>query len=56
MGPYSLIEDKVKFKKLSLVVDEQHRFGVMQKFAALDKAQFPDILDDNDLIPQELLR
>jgi ATP-dependent DNA helicase RecG len=34
------MEDKIKFKNLSLIiVDEQHRFGVMQKFAALGKAQ-----------------
>jgi ATP-dependent DNA helicase RecG len=45
IGTHSLIEDRIKFKKLSLIiVDEQHRFGVMQKFAALDKAQTPDIL------------
>ncbi|MDR3256983.1 MAG: ATP-dependent DNA helicase RecG [Endomicrobium sp.] len=45
IGTHSLIENRIKFKNLSLiVVDEQHRFGVMQKFAALDKAQSPDIL------------
>lgn len=45
VGTHSLIEDRIKFNNLSLiVVDEQHRFGVMQKFAALDKADNPDIL------------
>ncbi|MDR3281461.1 MAG: ATP-dependent DNA helicase RecG [Endomicrobium sp.] len=45
IGTHSLIEDKIKFKNLSLIiVDEQHRFGVMQKFDALDKAQSPDVL------------
>ncbi|MCA6070825.1 MAG: ATP-dependent DNA helicase RecG [Endomicrobium sp.] len=45
IGTHALIEDRVKFKNLSLIiVDEQHRFGVMQKFAALDKAKSPDIL------------
>jgi len=45
VGTHSLLEDRVKFKRLSLiVVDEQHKFGVMQKFAALNKAQSPDIL------------
>jgi ATP-dependent DNA helicase RecG len=45
VGTHSLIEERIKFKNLSLiVVDEQHRFGVMQKFAALDKAKNPDIL------------
>lgn len=45
IGTHALIEDRVQFKNLSLIiVDEQHRFGVMQKFAALDKAENPDIL------------
>jgi ATP-dependent DNA helicase RecG len=45
IGTHALIEDRVKFANLSLiVVDEQHRFGVMQKYAALDKADNPDIL------------
>ncbi|MDR3071664.1 MAG: ATP-dependent DNA helicase RecG [Endomicrobium sp.] len=45
IGTHSLIEDRIKFKNLSLIVlDEQHRFGVMQKFEALNKAQSPDVL------------
>ncbi len=45
IGTHSLIEDRIKFKNLAFVViDEQHRFGVMQKYAALDKAETPDIL------------
>ncbi|BAG14090.1 ATP-dependent DNA helicase RecG [Candidatus Endomicrobiellum trichonymphae] len=45
IGTHSLIEDKIKFKNLSLiVVDEQQKFGVMQKFAMSDKARSPDIL------------
>ncbi|MDR3307115.1 MAG: ATP-dependent DNA helicase RecG [Endomicrobium sp.] len=45
IGTHSFMEERIKFKNLSLiVVDEQHRFGVMQKFAVLDKAESPDIL------------
>ena len=39
------MQERIKFKNLALiVVDEQQRFGVMQKYAAVDKADSPDIL------------
>jgi len=45
IGTHALIEDRIKFASLSLIViDEQHRFGVMQKSAALKKVSYPDIL------------
>ncbi|OEG69266.1 hypothetical protein ATZ36_10540 [Candidatus Endomicrobiellum trichonymphae] len=45
IGTHSLIEDKIKFKNLSLIiVDEQQKFGVMQKFSAVYKARSPDVL------------
>jgi ATP-dependent DNA helicase RecG len=45
IGTHSLIEDRIKFKNLSLIIlDEQHKFGVMQKLSALDKAVSPDVL------------
>lgn len=45
VGTHSVMEDRVKFKNISLVViDEQHRFGVMQKVSALAKGATPDVL------------
>ncbi|MFK7972984.1 MAG: ATP-dependent DNA helicase RecG [Bacteroidia bacterium] len=40
VGTHALIEDKVVFKRLGLtVVDEQHKFGVMQRAKLWNKAQ-----------------
>ena len=39
VGTHALIEDKVKFNRLGLViVDEQHRFGVAQRARLWKKA------------------
>ena len=45
IGTHALIQDKVAFKKLGLVIiDEQHRFGVAQRLALLNKEDHPDLL------------
>ena len=45
IGTHALIQEKVEYSKLALVVtDEQHRFGVRQREALADKGNQPHIL------------
>jgi ATP-dependent DNA helicase RecG len=48
VGTHALLEEDVEFDKLGLViVDEQHRFGVMQRLTLMDKGMIehaPDML------------
>jgi len=45
VGTHALLEEDVEFGRLGLVIiDEQHRFGVMQRFKLIRKGPPPDVL------------
>ena len=45
VGTHALIQEGVEFHQLGLVIiDEQHRFGVMQRATLRDKGATPDVL------------
>jgi ATP-dependent DNA helicase RecG len=45
VGTHALLEDDVEFQRLAMVViDEQHRFGVLQRAAIRRKGDHPDVL------------
>ena len=45
VGTQALIQKEVVFRKLGLVIiDEQHRFGVIQRSALMQKGEAPDLL------------
>jgi ATP-dependent DNA helicase RecG len=45
VGTHALLEDPVVFARLGLViVDEQHRFGVLQRKRLIEKGAAPDVL------------
>jgi ATP-dependent DNA helicase RecG len=45
IGTHALIQDDVMFSKLGVaIVDEQHRFGVLQRASLRDKGLCPDVL------------
>jgi ATP-dependent DNA helicase RecG len=45
IGTHALIEGNVEYKNLGLVIiDEQHRFGVIQRLKLLQKGKTPDVL------------
>jgi len=45
VGTHALLEEDVEFHRLGLVIiDEQHRFGVMQRARLMQKGVHPDVL------------
>lgn len=45
IGTHALIQDKVEYNKVGLVItDEQHRFGVKQREALFNKGEVPHVL------------
>jgi ATP-dependent DNA helicase RecG len=51
IGTHALIQDKVEFDNLGLViVDEQHRFGVMQRLKLMKKSADPQALTPDVLV------
>jgi ATP-dependent DNA helicase RecG len=45
IGTHALLEEDVEWKNLGLaIVDEQHRFGVMQRLRLASKGKHPDVL------------
>jgi ATP-dependent DNA helicase RecG len=45
VGTHALLEKDVEFKRLGLaIIDEQHRFGVLQRLGLVQKGVTPDVL------------
>ena len=45
IGTHALLEEDVGFERLGLaIVDEQHRFGVLQRLHLFEKGRMPDVL------------
>lgn len=58
IGTHALIEKKVDFARLGLViVDEQHRFGVLQRFRLMKKGDetVPDLIDQQSSAEPDVL-
>ena len=50
IGTHALFQESIEYKNLALViVDEQHRFGVEQRFSLINKAK------NNGLVPHQLI-
>ncbi len=45
VGTHALLQKDVEFKRLGLaIIDEQHRFGVLQRLGMVEKGAHPDVL------------
>lgn len=54
IGTHALIEQKVEFGKLGMViVDEQHRFGVLQRFKLMKKTKDDRVVTGDTPVPAE---
>jgi ATP-dependent DNA helicase RecG len=54
IGTHALIEQKVEFDKLGMViVDEQHRFGVLQRFKLMKKTKDDRVVTGDSPVPVE---
>jgi ATP-dependent DNA helicase RecG len=53
VGTHALVQDNLKFHRLGLaVIDEQHRFGVLQRATLKRKGESPDVLVMTATIPR----
>ncbi|MDR2107123.1 MAG: ATP-dependent DNA helicase RecG [Holosporaceae bacterium] len=44
-GTHALLEEEIEFENLKLaVIDEQHRFGVLQRLSLIKKCRYPHVL------------
>ncbi len=57
IGTHAILEDNVEFRNLGfIVIDEQHKFGVMQRLKLINKSTYPNILSMSATpIPRTLL-